>query len=157
MNASGIALRSSAILRCRSQRQVRNNQDAIAQSRARLSQVFSQSRHPKRFRYILAHAIRDFDRIAFAQFLPLRSIDVDFNRTAIIDHPDFHDPLFAIGGPRVFDFLALFYRCHQSFPITIASSFFFSQPTRPINNSATTQPDTIDFFVSNLLCILEHL
>ncbi len=142
MNASGIALRSSAILRCRSQRQVRNNQDAIAQSRAGLSQVFSQSRHPKRFRYILAHAIRDFDRIAFAQFLPLRSIDVDFNRTAIIDHPDFHDPLFAIGGPLVFDFLALFHRSNMILPDRdrVATLLFAaSQTTRQQRNDTAAQ------------------
>ena len=59
---------------------------------------------------ILAHAIRDFDPIVFAQFLPLRSIGVDFNRTAVVEHPGFHDPLFVIGRPLVFDFLALFHR-----------------------------------------------
>src|SRR6266436_904769 len=59
---------------------------------------------------IFACAIRNFDSIVFAQFLPLPSIGTDLDRTAVIEHPNFHDPLFVIGRPLVFDLLALFRR-----------------------------------------------
>jgi hypothetical protein len=59
---------------------------------------------------VFAYAIRDFDSIVFAQFLPLRSIGVNLDRTPVVAHPDFHDPLFVIGRPLVFNFLALLRR-----------------------------------------------
>jgi hypothetical protein len=37
-------------------------------------------------------------------------IGVDFNPTPVVEHLDFHDSLFVIGRPLVFDFLALFHR-----------------------------------------------
>jgi hypothetical protein len=40
----------------------------------------------------------------------LGSIDVDFDRTTVVEHPSFQDPLFIIGRPLVFDLLALFRR-----------------------------------------------
>jgi len=44
----------------------------------------------------------------------LRSIGVNLDRAAVVAHPYFYDPLFVIGRPLVFDFLALFRRF--SFP-----------------------------------------
>src|SRR6266436_896875 len=64
---------------------------------------------PNRSR-IFPCAIRNFDSIAYAQFLPLPSIGTDLDCTAVIEHPNFHDPLFVIGRPLVFDLLALFRR-----------------------------------------------
>jgi hypothetical protein len=57
---------------------------------------------------IFACAIRYFDAIVFAQLLPLRSIGTDLDPTSVIEHPNFHNPLFIIGRPLVFDLLALF-------------------------------------------------
>ena len=76
---------------------------------------------------------------------------MDFNRTAIIDHADFHDPLFAVGRPLVFDFVALFRRRNLILPHHDRSPRFFSQPPRAaINNSATTQLRRINLFIPNL-------
>jgi hypothetical protein len=106
---------------------------------------------------IFAHTIRDPDSIVFVQFFPLRLIGTDLDPAAVVEHPHFHDPLFVIGRPLVFDFLALFYRCHVILPDHDCVATFFSQAARPINDSATRQQDTIDFLISNLLCTLEHL
>jgi hypothetical protein len=57
---------------------------------------------------VLTRPIRHLDLIVFAQFLPLRSIGADFDRAAVVAHPDFYDPLVVIGRPLIFDFLALF-------------------------------------------------
>ena len=38
------------------------------------------------------------------------SIGAELNSTAVVAHADFHDPLFVIGRPFVFDFVALFRR-----------------------------------------------
>ena len=100
---------------------------------------------------ILAHPIGDFDPIAFAQFFPLRLTDMDFDRATVVKHPDFHDPLFVIGRPLVFDFLALFHRGKIILPDHDCVATFLSAAAQAvINNSATTQPDTIDFFIPNL-------
>src|SRR6266478_1660066 len=64
---------------------------------------------PNRSR-ILACAIRNFDSIVFAQSLPLPSIGTNLDCTAVIEHPNFYNPLFVIGRLLVFDLLALFRR-----------------------------------------------
>jgi hypothetical protein len=80
----------------------------------------------------------------------LRSIGANLYGTAVAAHPDVYDPLFVIGRSLVFDF-PCFTAATQSFPITIASPFLFSQPIRPIiKKSATTLMGAIDFFIVNL-------
>jgi len=85
---------------------------------------------------VLTCAIRDFDPIVFAQFLPLRSIGANLDGTAVVAHPDFYDPLLVIGRPLVFDFLALFHRSDVILPDHDRVAVFLSQPATPINNSA---------------------
>jgi len=66
---------------------------------------------------VLTHSIRYLDSTVLVQFLPTRLISLDLNCAAVVAHPDFYNPLFVIGRPLIFDFLALFYRCHVWSPI----------------------------------------
>jgi hypothetical protein len=81
-------------------------------------------------------AIRDFDPIVLTQFLPLRSIGANLDGTAVFAHPDFYDPLFVIGRPLVFDFLALFYRGDVILPDHDRVAIFPFATGHTMNNSA---------------------
>jgi hypothetical protein len=58
---------------------------------------------------VITRPIRNPDLVVFAQLLPLRSIGADFDRSSVVAHPGFYDPLVVIGRPPIFDFLAFFH------------------------------------------------
>ena len=74
-----------------------------------MSSVPTGSRCVNRFG-IFPDAVFDFYSIVFARLLPLRLFGADFNPAPVIEHSHFHDPLFVIGRPFAFDFLALLHR-----------------------------------------------
>jgi hypothetical protein len=85
---------------------------------------------------IFAHTIRNLDLILFVQSLPLRSIGADFDRAAVVAHPDLYDPLFVIGRPLVFDFLALLHGRDVILPdYNRVAIFLFARP----DSSSTAQ------------------